>query len=77
MNARGFSIATFVALHIPATAHACAVCMGADDKTGGAINGAIFLLLGCIGGVLASLAGFAFYLIKRASVPMPPADATA
>ena len=45
--------------------------MGADDKTGGAINGAIFLLLGCIGGVLASLAGFGIYLMKRTSTPLP------
>jgi hypothetical protein len=47
--------------------------MGADDsKVGGAINAAIFLLLGCIGGVLALLVTFGIYLMKRANAPLPP-----
>jgi hypothetical protein len=47
--------------------------MGADDsKVGPAINGAIFLLLGCIGGVLALLVAFAVTLIRRANAPLPP-----
>jgi hypothetical protein len=29
-------------------------------------------MLGCIGFMLASLAGFAFYLMKRADSPLPP-----
>ena len=58
---------------MPATVQACSVCMGADDsRIGPAINSAIFLLLGCIGGVLASLVGFGFYLMKRANAPLPP-----
>ena len=63
----------FAASAMPATVQACSVCMGADDsKIGPAINSAIFLLLGCIGAVLASLVGFGFYLMKRANAPLPP-----
>ena len=39
-----------------------------NSKTAGAINDAIFLMLGCIGLVLGSLAGFAIYLMKRAGL---------
>jgi hypothetical protein len=67
------SIAALAAAHWPATASACTVCMGGDDsKVGGAINAAIFLLLGCIGGVLGLLVTFAIYLMKRAGAPLPP-----
>ncbi len=63
----------FIVSAMPATVQACSVCMGADDsRTGPAINSAIFLLLGCIGGVLATLVGFGFYLMKRANAPLPP-----
>jgi len=56
-----------VLTHLPATASACSACMGnPNSKTAGAINNAIFLLLGCIGLVLGSLAAFAIYLMKRA-----------
>ncbi len=37
-----------------------------------AANGAIFLMLGAIGFMLASLAGFGFYLYKRGNAPIPP-----
>ena len=58
---------------LPSAADACAVCTGGDDsKVGPAINAAIFLLLGCIGGVLGGLVGFGFYLMKRAGAPLPP-----
>lgn len=71
---RFISLATaFLVYSTPAALHACSVCMGADDsKIGPAINSAIFLLLGCIGAVLASLVGFGFYLMKRAAAPLPP-----
>ena len=66
----GFAVAF---AHLPATASACAACMGdVNSKTAPAINDAIFLMLGVIGFVLASLAGFAFYLMKRAGAPLPP-----
>ena len=58
---------------LPATAGACAACMGdVNSRTAPAINDAIFLMLGCIGFMLATLAGFAFYLMKRANAPLPP-----
>jgi len=38
-----------------------------NSKTAGAINNAIFVLLGCIVFVLSSLAAFAVYLMKRAA----------
>ena len=42
-----------------------------NSKSAGALNDAIFLLLGCIGLVLGSLAAFAIYLMKRAGAPRP------
>lgn len=72
LRAFGFAAVACLA-NWPATAAACTVCMGdVNSKTAPAINAAIFLMLGCIGFMLASLAGFAFYLMKRASSPLPP-----
>jgi len=52
---------------------ACTVCMGGDDtQIGPAMNGAIFLLMGCIGGVLGLLVAFAVTLMKRANASLPP-----
>ena len=54
-------------------AMACGVCMGSSDaKVGDAVNGAIFLMLAFIGTMLAALAGFGFYLMKRANAPLSP-----
>jgi hypothetical protein len=62
----GIAASTAALLYLPATASACAACMGnPNSKTAGAINDAIFVMLGCIGLVLGSLAGFAIYLMKR------------
>ena len=59
--------------HLPATAKACAVCMGEpNSKSAGAMNAAIFLLLGFIGGVLGLLVAFGIALMKRAAAPLPP-----
>ncbi len=64
---------TLLAIYWPDTVRACTVCMGADDsKIGPAINSAIFLLLGCIGGVLGLLVAFAINLMKRANAPLSP-----
>ena len=58
---------------LPSVSNACSVCMGdANSNMAGAANGAIFLMLGAIGAMLASLAGFGFYLFKRASALTPP-----
>ena len=60
-------------LGLAANASACSACMGdPNSNVAGAVNGAIFLMLGFIGGVLALLGAFAFYLMKRSSSPLPP-----
>jgi hypothetical protein len=57
----------------PAASHACTVCMGdSNSNFASAANGAIFLMIGAIGTMLAALSGFGFYLYKRASAPIPP-----
>jgi hypothetical protein len=65
-----------IALHLPVTAHACAACVGYADSTGGGaggpMNAAIFLMLGCIGGVLSLLCAFGIYLYRRSQAPIPP-----
>lgn len=67
-----FALAAALA-QLPSTAAACAVCMGdPNSKSAGAINAAIFLLLGFIGVVLALLVAFGLTLMKRASAPLPP-----
>jgi hypothetical protein len=67
------SLAALALMHWPTAARACTVCMGADDsQIGPAINAAIFLLLGCIGGVLALLVAFAITLMRRANAPLSP-----
>jgi hypothetical protein len=58
---------------LPQTSSACAVCMGgASSPINPAMNAAIFLLMGFIGSMLAGVCGFAFYLFKRSSKPLPP-----
>ena len=60
-------------LLIPAAANACTVCMGdTGSDMASAANGAIFLMLGAIGSMLAALSGFGYYLYKRAGAPIPP-----
>jgi len=59
---------------LPATASACSACMGDPrSKVAGAINGAIFLMLGFVALMLGSLAAFAFHLNRRAQSSPPPA----
>ena len=59
-------------LALPGAASACSVCMGASSKSGPAINGAIFLMLGFLVLVLGSIGAFIFNLAKRARSPLPP-----
>jgi hypothetical protein len=74
MKLRSLTLAAALAMSFgPTAARACAVCMGGDDsQIGPAMNAAIFLLLGCIGGVLGLLVAFAIYLMRRANAPLPP-----
>lgn len=64
------SLASFVLS--PGMASACSVCMGANSKTGPAINAAIFLMLGFLFMVLGSVGAFIYNLAKRARSPLPP-----
>ena len=58
---------------LPAAASACSACMGnANSKTAGAINDAIFLMLGFVALMLGSIGAFVFNLRKRAKFPVPP-----
>jgi hypothetical protein len=60
-------------VNLPASASACSACMGdPTSKNAGAANGAIFLMLGCIGAMLTGVGAFAFCLMKRANAPVPP-----
>lgn len=61
-----------VALLAPTSSFACGVCMGQTDgsQIGGAINGAIFVLLGFIGLMLAGISGVAFSFWRRAKNPL-------
>jgi hypothetical protein len=58
---------------LPHGAQACSACMGdPNSQAASAMNAAIFLMLGCIGGVLGLLTAFGVYLYRRARLPLPP-----
>ncbi len=57
----------------PSAVQACAVCFGAPEKVGNAMNAAIFVMLGCIGSMLALVGGVAFHISRRPPGP-PPAN---
>lgn len=54
-------------------ASACAACFGASDsRLAEGMNAGIFALMGVIGGVLFAIAGFFFFIARRAvSHPLP------
>ena len=64
---RLFALVLGVALaQMPATASACAACMGdPNSKSAGAINAAVFLLLGFIGTVLGLIVAFGISISRR------------
>ena len=56
----------------PVRARACAACMGgADTPVAPAMNGAIFLMLGLVGMMLAAAGSFIFYLARRGRISPP------
>jgi hypothetical protein len=58
---------------LPATAGACSICMGdVNSRFAPAANDAIFLMLGCIGFMMLSIVGCAFYFVRRAKTHVPP-----
>ncbi len=62
-----------VVLALTPAVQACSVCMGDPAApTAKAMNAAIFIMLGCIGGVLGLLSVFAIYLYRRSLNPVPP-----
>ena len=69
-------MAALVLAHLPTVASACTACMGdPNSKTAGAINAAIFLMLGFLALMLGSLVAFAFYLSRRATTGSSVPDA--
>lgn len=68
-----FVVASGVVLLAPSSSFACGVCMGQTDgsQIGGAVNGAIFVMLGFIGLMLAGISGVAFSLWRRSKNPLP------
>jgi hypothetical protein len=63
----------FLLVVMPAAASACSACMGnPNSRTAGAMNDAIFLMLGFVALMLSGITAFIFTLRKRAQVPMPP-----
>jgi hypothetical protein len=60
-----------VLMLLPNLASACTVCMGdPNSKEAGAVNGAIFLMLGFIFSVLLALGSFGVCLMRRANHPL-------
>jgi hypothetical protein len=58
---------------LPRVSSACSVCMGdPNSREAGAMNAAIFLMLGFIFSVLALLVASAVYLYRRSQAPVPP-----
>jgi ABC-type transport system involved in multi-copper enzyme maturation permease subunit len=69
-------IAAFAAValaQLPSTAMACSACMGdPNSRSAGAINGAIYIMLGFVSLILGSVGAFAFTLYRRSQTPLPP-----
>ncbi len=62
-----------VLIHVPTAAQACTVCMGDPaSKSAGAMNGAIFLMLGFVAFMLAGVGAFIFHLFRQGQSPLPP-----
>lgn len=65
-------LAAVVVVHAPSVANACGVCMGQSDggKVGAAVNGAMFLMIGFIGAMLAGMAAVGYSIVKRSQNPL-------
>ena len=66
-------LAAVALVQAPAAVHACGVCMGQsnDSSFAGAMNGAIFVMLGFIGAMLAGISAVGYTLYRR-SQSVPP-----
>ena len=54
------------------SSEACSVCMGGGGLTAEAANGAIFVMLGVLAGVLGLIVLAGYSLVKRGQMPVPP-----
>jgi hypothetical protein len=65
-------LVAFLFAGFPAAADACSVCMGDPaSKTAGALNNAVFLMLGFITLMLCAIGAFIFNLMRRANASTP------
>jgi hypothetical protein len=67
-----FALLSLGLLLLPMSASACSVCMGdPNSKAAGAINAAIFLMLGFILSMLGLLVAFGVHLYRRSQSEIP------
>lgn len=66
-------LAAVALVHAPAAVQACGICMGqtSDTNFAGAMNGAIFVMLGFIGAMLTGISAVGYTLYRR-SQSAPP-----
>ena len=66
-------VAGAVLLASTGSASACGVCMGQTDggQIGGAVNGAIFVMLGFLGTMLAGIVAVGCSIWRRSKNPLP------
>jgi hypothetical protein len=59
---------------LPTAAQACTVCMGkeVEGNMDAAMNGAIYFMLVCIGGMLAFITACGIVIVRRSHHPLPP-----
>ena len=72
--AHTFSLLVAVALvQAPVAAHACGVCMGQSNNSNfaGAMNGAIFVMLGFLAAMLLGISAVGYSLYRRSQNPSP------
>ena len=74
MSAAPFKkLALLLAVTLPASAQACAVCMGSDDaRIAYASNSVLWTLLSLVGFIFVATGATAFFLWRKANSPIPP-----
>ena len=67
------ALAALLLIHLPTSAQACAVCLGgAEGNVRGALNGAIFLMLGVLGFMFSIIIAVGVTIVRRArKAPAP------
>ncbi len=74
MSAKSFKkFTTLLALTLPVSAQACAVCMGSDDaRIATASNSVLWTLLSLVGFIFIATGSTAYFLWRKANTPVPP-----